>query len=86
MQDNLSEYGHTFQTKVISSLISDRGFLQQTSDLLEPAYFESQANNWLVDKILKYHTQYKSAPTPEVFKSLLVPVEDKLLRTSIHQR
>jgi hypothetical protein len=83
MQDNLSEYGHTFQTKVISSLISDRGFLQQTSDLLEPAYFESQANNWLVDKILKYHTQYKSAPTPEVFKSLLVPVEDKLLRTSI---
>jgi hypothetical protein len=83
MQDNLSEYGHTFQTKVISSLISDRGFLQQTSDLLEPAYFESQANNWLVDKILKYHTEYKSAPTPEVFKSLLVPVEDKLLRTSI---
>jgi hypothetical protein len=83
MQDNLSEYGHTFQTKVISSLISDRGFLQQTSDLLEPAYFESQANNWLVDKILKYHNQYKSAPTPEVFKSLLVPVEDKLLRTSI---
>jgi replicative DNA helicase len=83
MQDNLSEYGHTFQTKVISSLISDRGFLQQTSDLLEPAYFESQANNWLVDKILKYHTQYKSTPTPEVFKSLLVPVEDKLLRTSI---
>jgi hypothetical protein len=83
MQDNLAEYGHTFQTKVISSLISDRGFLQQTSDLLEPAYFESQANNWLVDKILKYHTQYKSAPTPEVFKSLLVPVEDKLLRTSI---
>jgi hypothetical protein len=83
MQDNLSEYGHTFQTKVISSLISDRGFLQQTSDLLEPAYFESQANNWLVDKILKYHTEYRNSPTPEVFKSLLVPVEDKLLRTSI---
>ena len=83
MQDNLSEYGHTFQTKVISSLISDRGFLQQTSDLLEPAYFESQANNWLADKILKYHNEYKSAPTPEVFKSLLVPVEDKLLRTTI---
>jgi hypothetical protein len=83
MQDNLSEYGHTCQTKVISSLISDRGFLQQTSDLLEPAYFESQANNWLADKILKYHNEYKSAPTPEVFKSLLVPVEDKLLRTTI---
>ena len=83
MQDNLSEYGHTFQTKVIASLISDRTFLQQTSDLLEPAYFESQANNWLADKILKYHNDYKNSPTPEVFKSLLVPVEDKLLRTTI---
>jgi hypothetical protein len=83
MTDTLAEYGHTFQTKVIASLISDRTFLQQTSDLLEPAYFESQANNWLADKILKYHNDYKNSPTPEVFKSLLVPVEDKLLRTTI---
>lgn len=83
MQDNLSEYGHTFQTKVISSLISDRGFLQQVSDLIEPAYFESQANNWLVDKILSYHTKYKNIPTQEVFKSEIIPIEDKLLKTSI---
>ena len=83
MQDNLAEYGHTFQTKVISSLISDRGFLQQVSDLIEPAYFESQANNWLVDKILSYHTKYKNIPTQEVFKSEIIPIEDKLLKTSI---
>jgi len=81
--DNLAEFGHTFQTKVISSLISDRGFLQQVSDLIEPQYFESQANNWLIDRILKYYNQYKSYPTQEVFKSEIVPIEDKLLRTAI---
>ena len=81
--DNLAEFGHTFQTKVISSLISDRGFLQQVSDLIEPQYFESQANNWVVERILKYYNQYKSYPTQEVFKSEIVPIEDKLLRTGI---
>ena len=63
--------------------MSDRGFLQQVSDLIEPQYFESQANNWLVQKILTYYTQYKSPPTPEVFKSEIVPIDDKLLRASI---
>jgi replicative DNA helicase len=83
MQDTLSEYGHTFQTKVISCLISDKAFLGQVSDLLEPGYFESQYNNWIVEKILDYHRKFKSSPTAEVFKSLLIPVEDKLLRAGI---
>ena len=83
MQDNLAEYGHTFQTKVISCLISDRTFLGQVNDLIEPGYFESSANNWIVEKIIEYHRKFKSQPTPEVFKSLLVPIEDKLLRIGI---
>jgi len=83
MQDNLAEYGHTFQTKVISCLIGDKTFLGQVNDLIEPGYFESSANNWIVEKILEYHRKFKSQPTQEVFKSLLVPIEDKLLRTGI---
>lgn len=83
MQDNFSEYGHTFQTKIISSLLSDRAFLQQVSDIIEPYFFEAQSNSWIVEKILEYNTKYKSPPTPEVFKSEIVPIEDKLLRTSI---
>lgn len=83
MTDNFAEFGHTFQTKIITSLITDRTFLQQTCDILEPQYMESAANNWIVDKILKYYNQYKTSPTQEVFKSEIVPIEDKLLRTSI---
>ena len=63
MHDNLTEYGHTFQIKVISSLLSDTQFLGQVSDLLEPGYFESQYNNWIVERILEYHRKFKSPPT-----------------------
>ena len=59
MQDNLADYGHVFQTKVIITLLSDKAFLQQVSDIIEPYYFESQANTWLVEKIISYYNKYK---------------------------
>jgi len=83
MQDNLSQYGHTFQTKVVTSLLNDRAFLQQVSDIVEPNYFESQANSWVVEKIMSYYEKYKTAPTAEVFKSELITVEDKVLKSTI---
>ena len=83
MQDNLSQYGHTFQTKVITSLLNDRSFLQQVSDIIEPTYFESQSNNWIVAKIMSYYEKYRTAPTAEVFKSELIQVEDKVLKSTI---
>ena len=83
MQDNLSQYGQTFQTKVIISLLKDREFLQQVSDLIDPTYFESQANSWLVEKIISYYEKYKSPPTSDVFKSELLVVDDKILKTTV---
>jgi replicative DNA helicase len=83
MQDNLSQYGHTFQTKVISSLISDKIFLQQVFDIIDPSYFESQANSWIVGKIVSYYEKYKQPPTSEVFKSEVIAVEDKVLKSTI---
>lgn len=83
IQDNLAEFGHSFQLKVITALLTDRVFLQNGSDLIEPPYFESQANNWIVNSILKYFVTYKSMPTNEVFKSELIGMEDKVLLSSV---
>lgn len=83
LQDNLSQFGHVFQQKVISLLLSDRIFLQQMSDLISPAYFESQANNWIVEKTISYYEKYRNAPTPEVFKAELISIDDKLLVTTV---
>lgn len=81
--DKFNGYGHSFQIKIISALLSDKGFLQQVSDILDPEYFESESNKWIVEVILKYFAQFKSSPTLDVFKLKVQDVERDVLKTSI---
>ena len=46
-KSTLSQFGHVFQAKIISSLLSDKKFIQTISDILEPEYFDSDANKWI---------------------------------------
>ena len=83
MTDRLSSYGYSFQIKVITALLTDRMFMQQISDILLPTYFESEANNWVVDTILEYNKEYKTSPTLEVMKVKLDAVEHDVLKQQI---
>jgi replicative DNA helicase len=83
MTDRLSSYGYAFQVKVITSLLTDKSFLQQIADIIDPKYFESDANNWIVQTILDYQTEYKSSPTLEVMKVKLEKVEHDVLKEQI---
>ena len=83
MADKLSTYGHNFQVKVISSLLTDRIFLQQVSDIMSPDYFESQANQWIVETIKTYFVDYGSIPTLDVFKIKTQEESSDILKTSI---
>ena len=83
MTDRLSSYGYAFQIKVITSLLVDKSFLQQISDILIPSYFEADANNWIVDTILEYFKEYKSSPTLEVMKVKLEKVDHDVLKEQI---
>ena len=89
--DNLQKYGSEFQTKCISSLLSDRQFLERIFEILEPKMFEAEASQWIVEETKKYFKEYKSVPTPAVFKfkmdSLTKNIKDEkraeLLKSSI---
>ena len=83
MTDRLSSYGYAFQVKVITSLLTDKSFLQQIADIIDPKYFESDANNWIVDTILDYQKEYKSSPTLEVMKVKLEKVDHDVLKDQI---
>jgi replicative DNA helicase len=85
MSDRLSSYGYSFQIKVITALFTDKGFLQQIADILVPKYFESDANEWIVQTILDYHKEYKASATLEVMKVKLHEVEDDVLKTQIKE-
>ena len=83
MTDRLSNFGYTFQIKVITSLLTDKIFLQQISDILIPSYFESEANQWVVETILDYSREYKASPSLEVMKVKMVDIENDVLKTQI---
>ena len=60
MQDNFKKYGYSFQIKLIAALFKDRLFLQQISDILKPSFMESEANQWIVEIILDYFTEFNA--------------------------
>ena len=83
MSDKLSNFGHGFQVKIISSLLTDKAFLQQVTDILLPEFFESDANQWIIETISSYFREYKTAPTLDVFKIKVQDVDRDVLKTSV---
>ena len=81
--NTFNQYGHSFQSKLVASLLKDRPFLEQIQDILEPNYFESEANKWLVKKIKNYFVEYKSLPTMETVKVLMEDVDSDVLKMAI---
>ena len=81
--ENFNQFGPTFQSKIISSLLSDNKFIQTISDILEPAYFDSDANKWLTREISKYFMEFRKAPTLEVLKIKITQMDDDVLKVSI---
>ncbi len=83
MVDRLTTFGFNFQIKVITSLLTDKAFLQQVSDILSADYFESEANQWIITSILQYHKEYRSSPTLEVMKVKLQDVDNEIVKRQI---
>lgn len=65
--DTLQKFGLSFQLKSVFCLLNDKTFLDQVFDLLKKEYWESESHRWIVDNIIKYYEEYKSAPKPEYF-------------------
>lgn len=80
MQDTLNQYGYGFQVKVLSCLITDRNFLSQTYDLLDPGYFDNDALKFLITSTLDYFKEYRLTPTLEVFKVQLSNFDTQSLK------
>jgi len=83
MTDKLSEYGYGFQVKVIAALFTDRLFLQQIADIIQSDYFESDANSWVLDVVLRHFREYKTPPTKDVLKVKVTEIENDILKTAV---
>ena len=81
--DTLVKYGQSYQSKVVASLISDVKFLEQVTEITKPAFFESQANQWIIEEVQRYFDEYRTVPTMEVFKIKVGVVDDKALKQTV---
>jgi hypothetical protein len=81
--DTLVKYGQSYQSKVVASLITDVKFLEQVTEITKPNFFESQANQWIVNEVQDYFNEYRAVPTMEVFKIKVGEIEDKVLKQTV---
>ena len=81
--DTLSKYGQSFQSKVVSALLTDNKFLDTISEITTSKFFENDANKWIVSEILEYHEAYRKPPTLDVFKSQLSKVDNEVLKKTV---
>lgn len=83
--DTLVKYGTAFQTKCVVALLTDRPFTEQSLDVIKPQYFEGDANQWIVDRIVWYFQEYRGLPTVEVLKreSDKIPEGQSVLKASV---
>ena len=82
-KSTLIQFGHKFQTKIISSLLGEKVFLQTICDILEPEYFDSDSNKWISQTIRDYFFEYKTAPTLEVMKVKIDEIENDILKVAV---
>jgi archaellum biogenesis ATPase FlaH len=86
MTDKLSEYGWSFQVKAIAAMFTDRGFMQQITDIILPEYFESDANIWILETVLEHFKEYKTPPSKDVLKVKITDITDDVLKAAIMEQ
>ena len=83
MIKKLSDFGYNFQIKLIAALLTDKNFLQQISDIIEPKYFDSEATQFIVKSIKDHIRDFKEQPSMEVMKVKIKEITDDVLETSV---
>ena len=86
MSDTLTQFGTSFQSKIIASLMVDVKFIQTISDILSSKMFDSDSNKWLVKCIKDYYYEYKKQPTLEVIKYKIDEIDNDVLKTGVVEK
>lgn len=81
----LSDYGRSFQLKVIGALLTDKKFLLDVSDVLKESLFNSSAHQWIIREILKYFREFHTNPTMEVLQIEFKKIENDVLKVAVKE-
>jgi len=83
---SLEDYGSKFQTKVISSLLTDKKFLTNVHDIIDKEYFTNPSSQWIIDSILQYYQKFHTTPSLDILKIELQRVSNDILQIAIKEK
>ena len=84
--NSINQYGHDFQIKVLSSLLTHKEFLVNIHDIISDEYFENPAQKWAIKQILNYYDKYHTTPSLDILKVELQKVDNEVLQLSIKEQ
>lgn len=79
----LSQFGLSFQLKVINQLLTNKEFLLNIRDTIQEEYFDNQSLQWIVTRTLKYFDYYHTSPTLEALQIEVKKLDNEILKTSV---
>ena len=83
MSETLVQYGTSFQSKIIVSLLTDVKFTKQIIDILEISYFDSDTNKFIIKSNQNYFKKYKTTPTMEALKVFIDEIDNDVLKSGV---
>jgi len=83
INDDLTKYGSVFQTKIITSLLTDQQFAVTVYDMIQPELMGTEAKQWLVKTIKDYYYEYKVTPTLASLKVKINEITTELLKDAV---
>lgn len=70
-EPSFSEYGVSFQEKVVQALLTDHKWSEQMFEILKMEYFDLKYLSFLVERYFKYYQKYKNFPTMNILITII---------------
>ena len=83
MENRLTTFGHNFQIKSISSLMTNSNFLAQIYDILDESHYDNESLKWVIKQCKSYYNDYKKPITFDVFKVRTNDIANDVLKTTV---
>ena len=84
--NSINQYGHDFQIKVLSSLLTHKEFLVIFMILYQKNILKIKHKNGLLKKYLSYYDKYHTTPSLDILKVELQKVDNEVLQISIKEQ
>ena len=83
MINKLIDFGHSFQIKLVVSLMTNITFLEQIQDILDEKHFDNDGLKWIINHCKEYHREYKKTITFDTFKVKTKEIQNEVLNTVV---